>query len=84
MYFFSCNSKYTVSFLSEINIDLEQSFWSKPNMTECKLLEELPSNIVDLHSITVTEGKPPDTSMIQRTAVNWLYLSNVCVGQQKN
>jgi len=63
--FFSCNLKHTVSFFSAINIDLEQSFWGKPNMTECKLLEELPSNILDLHNVIITEGKPPDSSMIQ-------------------
>ncbi|XP_054695652.1 adhesion G-protein coupled receptor G4 [Grus americana] len=39
-----------------INIELEQAFWKKPNMTECKLLEELPNNILDLHDIMITEG----------------------------
>ncbi|OXB79475.1 UNVERIFIED_CONTAM: hypothetical protein H355_008370 [Colinus virginianus] len=39
-----------------INTDLEQSFWSQPNVTECKLLEELPSNILDLHDVDITEA----------------------------
>lgn len=43
-----------------INIDLEQSFWGKPNMTECKLLEELPSNILDLHNVIITEENAQD------------------------
>nr|XP_010308928.1 PREDICTED: probable G-protein coupled receptor 112 [Balearica regulorum gibbericeps] len=41
--------------VSAINIELEQAFWKKPNMSECKLLEELPNNIVDLHDIMITE-----------------------------
>ncbi|XP_035397562.1 adhesion G-protein coupled receptor G4 [Cygnus atratus] len=43
-----------------INIDLEQAFWEKPNMTECKLLEELPNNILDLHDITITDENAQD------------------------
>ncbi|KAM6197938.1 adhesion G-protein coupled receptor G4 [Sarcoramphus papa] len=43
-----------------INIELEQAFWKKPNMTECKLLEELPNNILDLHDITITEENAHD------------------------
>nr|XP_009501858.1 PREDICTED: probable G-protein coupled receptor 112 [Phalacrocorax carbo] len=41
--------------VSAINIELEQSFWKKLNMTECKLLEKLPNNILDLHNITIAE-----------------------------
>ncbi|XP_010294785.1 PREDICTED: probable G-protein coupled receptor 112, partial [Phaethon lepturus] len=43
-----------------INIELEQAFWMKPNMTECKLLEELPNSILDLHNITITEEDAQD------------------------
>ncbi|XP_012959038.3 adhesion G-protein coupled receptor G4 isoform X1 [Anas platyrhynchos] len=43
-----------------INIDLEQAFWEKPNTTECKLLEELPNNILDLHDITITDENAQD------------------------
>ncbi|KAM6117323.1 adhesion G-protein coupled receptor G4 [Pterocles gutturalis] len=43
-----------------INIELEQTFWKKPDMTECKLLEELPNNILDLHDITITEENAQD------------------------
>ncbi|XP_035181922.1 adhesion G-protein coupled receptor G4 isoform X2 [Oxyura jamaicensis] len=43
-----------------INIDLEQAFWEKPNMTECRLLEELPNNILDLHNITITDENAQD------------------------
>ncbi|XP_028940706.1 adhesion G-protein coupled receptor G4, partial [Antrostomus carolinensis] len=43
-----------------INIELEQAFWKKPNMTECKLLEELPNNIVDLHDIMITDENAQD------------------------
>ncbi|XP_009696915.1 PREDICTED: probable G-protein coupled receptor 112, partial [Cariama cristata] len=43
-----------------INIELEQAFWKKPDMTECKLLEELPNNILDLHDITITEENAQD------------------------
>ncbi|XP_052669458.1 adhesion G-protein coupled receptor G4 isoform X2 [Harpia harpyja] len=43
-----------------INIELEQAFWEKPNITECKLLEELPNNILDLHDITITEENAQD------------------------
>lgn len=53
------------SCFSGINIDLEQAFWEKPNTTECKLLEELPNNILDLHDITITDGKLPDISVTQ-------------------
>ncbi|KAM6251920.1 adhesion G-protein coupled receptor G4-like [Spheniscus humboldti] len=43
-----------------INIELEQAFWKKPNMTECKLLEELPNSILDLHDIRITEENAQD------------------------
>ncbi|XP_009975661.1 PREDICTED: probable G-protein coupled receptor 112, partial [Tauraco erythrolophus] len=43
-----------------INIELEQTFWKKPNMTACKLLEELPNNILDLHDIMITEENAQD------------------------
>ncbi|KAM6381299.1 adhesion G-protein coupled receptor G4 isoform 2-T3 [Pluvialis apricaria] len=43
-----------------INIELEQAFWKKPSMTECKLLEELPNNILDLHDIIITEENAQD------------------------
>ncbi|GAB0194890.1 adhesion G-protein coupled receptor G4 [Grus japonensis] len=46
--------------VSAINIELEQAFWKKPNMTECKLLEELPNNILDLHDIMITEENAQD------------------------
>ncbi|XP_054025447.1 adhesion G-protein coupled receptor G4 [Dryobates pubescens] len=43
-----------------INIDLEIAFWKKPNVTECKLLEELPNNIIGLHDVVVTEENAQD------------------------
>ncbi|XP_009873767.1 PREDICTED: probable G-protein coupled receptor 112, partial [Apaloderma vittatum] len=43
-----------------INIELEQTFWKKPNIAECKLLEELPNNILDLHDIMITEENAQD------------------------
>ncbi|XP_030353502.1 adhesion G-protein coupled receptor G4 [Strigops habroptila] len=43
-----------------INIDLEQAFWEKPDLTECRLLEELPNNILDLQDITVTQENAQD------------------------
>lgn len=72
------------SCFSGINIDLEQAFWEKPNTTECKLLEELPNNILDLHDITITDGKLPDISVTQWIKVECLYLDNVYVGCLKN
>ncbi|XP_053932056.1 adhesion G-protein coupled receptor G4 isoform X2 [Cuculus canorus] len=43
-----------------INIELEQAFWRKPDMTECKLLEDLPNNILDLNDVMITEENAQD------------------------
>nr|XP_025966707.1 adhesion G-protein coupled receptor G4 isoform X1 [Dromaius novaehollandiae] len=43
-----------------IDIELEQTFWKKPNLTECKLLEELPNNILDLQDVAITDENAED------------------------
>ncbi|XP_025894797.1 adhesion G-protein coupled receptor G4 [Nothoprocta perdicaria] len=43
-----------------IDIELEQAFWKKPNLTECKLLEELPNNILDLQDVIITDENAED------------------------
>ncbi|KAM8997089.1 adhesion G-protein coupled receptor G4 [Ara ararauna] len=45
-----------------IHLELEQAFWRKPDLTECRLLEELPDNILDLQDIMITEENAQDVA----------------------
>ncbi|XP_068813365.1 adhesion G-protein coupled receptor G4 isoform X6 [Struthio camelus] len=43
-----------------IDIELEQAIWKKPSLTECKLLKELPNNILDLQDVIITDENAED------------------------
>ncbi|XP_039342952.1 adhesion G-protein coupled receptor G4 isoform X2 [Mauremys reevesii] len=56
------NSKHSAT-RSWINIKSGKAYWGRPNMTQCKLLEEkLPNNIVGLKNITITEENAEDVA----------------------
>nr|XP_009683269.1 PREDICTED: probable G-protein coupled receptor 112 [Struthio camelus australis] len=46
--------------VSAIDIELEQAIWKKPSLTECKLLKELPNNILDLQDVIITDENAED------------------------
>ncbi|XP_034637634.1 adhesion G-protein coupled receptor G4-like [Trachemys scripta elegans] len=54
------NSKQSATRSCMINIKSEKAYWGRPNMRQCKLLEELPNNIVGLTNVTITEENAED------------------------
>ncbi|XP_044885610.1 adhesion G-protein coupled receptor G4 isoform X3 [Mauremys mutica] len=56
------NSKHSATRSCRINIKSGKAYWGRPNMTQCKLLEELPNNIVGLNNITITEENAADVA----------------------
>nr|XP_008177224.1 adhesion G-protein coupled receptor G4 [Chrysemys picta bellii] len=54
------NSKQSATRSCMINIKSEKAYWGRPNMRQCKLLEELPNNIVGLKNVTITEENAED------------------------
>lgn len=48
-----------------INIERGKARWKRPDLSVCKLLKELPNNILDLQYIIITEGKVPESLVIQ-------------------
>ncbi|XP_019376868.1 PREDICTED: adhesion G-protein coupled receptor G4 [Gavialis gangeticus] len=45
-----------------INIEHEKARWKRPDLSVCKLLKELPNNILDLKYITITEENAQDVA----------------------
>nr|XP_032629106.1 adhesion G-protein coupled receptor G4 [Chelonoidis abingdonii] len=56
------NSKHSATRSCRINIKSGKAYWGRPNMTQCKLLEELPNNIVGLKNFTITEENAEDVA----------------------
>ncbi|XP_030430096.1 adhesion G-protein coupled receptor G4-like [Gopherus evgoodei] len=56
------NSKHSATRSCKINIKSGKAYWERPNMTQCKLLEELPNNIVGLKNIIITEENAEDVA----------------------
>ncbi|KAK2502909.1 hypothetical protein MC885_010426, partial [Smutsia gigantea] len=48
--------------ICSININTGKSWWEKPNLKRCKLLQELPDKIVDLANVTISDENADDVA----------------------